>query len=170
MEERLVKISRTIAYALRHHPENFSLTLDDEGWVFVQDLLLAIRDHSSWKDINVDDIAAVIAQSSKQRFEMHDNMIRAYYGHSIPQKITREIATPPAILFHGTTQEAADKIKVAGLKPMKRQYVHLSADEATARAVALRRNSSPSHPAHQCPPGASTEHQILLWQRHGLAR
>jgi putative RNA 2'-phosphotransferase len=32
---------------------------------------------------------------------------------------------------------------VEGLKPMQRQYVHLSAEEATARTVALRRTRHP---------------------------
>jgi putative RNA 2'-phosphotransferase len=143
VEERLMKVSRTIAYALRHHPENFDLILDDEGWVSVQQLLVALRQHNPVQSIITDDIAAVIAQSSKQRFEVQDDMIRAYYGHSIQQKMTRKLATPPTILFHGTTPEAANAIKTEGLKPMKRQYVHLSAEEATARAVALRRTQRP---------------------------
>lgn len=143
MEQRLIKIGRTISYALRHHPESFGLTLDDEGWVPVQDLLVALRERGSWHDVTVEDIAAIISQSDKQRYEMRDGMIRAFYGHSIPQKMTHELATPPATLFHGTTPTAASAIKIEGLRPMQRQYVHLSAEEATARAVALRRTRHP---------------------------
>jgi RNA:NAD 2'-phosphotransferase (TPT1/KptA family) len=29
----LVQLSKTMAFALRHHPERFGLFLDDEGWV-----------------------------------------------------------------------------------------------------------------------------------------
>jgi putative RNA 2'-phosphotransferase len=143
MEERLKKLSRTMAYALRHHPESFGLTLDDQGWMPVDELLAALRQRSPWQRASVDDVAAVIAQSDKPRYEMRGGLIRAFYGHSIPQKMTRELATPPAMLFHGTTPEAARTIKVEGLKPMRRQYVHLSAEEATARVVALRRTIRP---------------------------
>jgi len=142
MDKRLVKISRTISYALRHHPDDFELVLDDEGWVSVPALLTALGERNH-EQTTVEDIVAIMAQSDKQRFEMRDGMIRAYYGHSIPQKVLRELAIPPATLFHGTTQEAAKAIEVEGLKPMGRQYVHLSDEEATARTVALRRTSHP---------------------------
>ncbi len=36
-----------------------------------------------------------------------------------------------------------DKILEEGLKPMGRQYVHLSADQATAKEVGVRKSSHP---------------------------
>lgn len=144
MRPFLVQLSKTMAYALRHQPTQFGLTLDDEGWVTVDDLLAALRRHrSDWQDLRAEDFAEVIAQSDKQRYEMRDDKIRAYYGHSTPHKIMQTATTPPAILFHGTTPQAASTIRVQGLKPMKRQYVHLSAEEETARQVALRRTQRP---------------------------
>lgn len=143
MDKRLVQLSHTISYALRHHPEQFGLSLDEEGWLPVQALLTALHTRASYHDVDIKDIAAIIEQSDKQRFEMHDGMIRAYYGHSIPQKVKHEPTIPPTILFHGTTPAAARRIKIEGLKPMRRQYVHLSAEESTARTVALRRTQQP---------------------------
>ncbi|HZO75475.1 MAG TPA: RNA 2'-phosphotransferase [Ktedonobacteraceae bacterium] len=143
MKQDLVQLSRTLAYALRHDPASFGITLDEEGWVLVQDLLAALRRRSAWRNVQEEDFAAVIAQSDKKRYEMQDGKIRAYYGHSVAQKMKREAATPPAILFHGTTGEAAEAIKLDGLRAMNRQYVHLSADRATAWQVALRRTRKP---------------------------
>ena len=144
MEQSLVQLSRTLAYALRHDPASFGITLDDEGWVSVQDLLTALhRRKSAWRHLGEEDFAAVIAQSDKQRYEMRDGKIRAYYGHSVAQKMTRQATTPPTILFHGTTPQAARAIQSGGLKAMKRQYVHLSAERETALQVALRRTQRP---------------------------
>jgi putative RNA 2'-phosphotransferase len=144
MRPHLIQLSKTMAYALRHQPAQFGLTLDEEGWVTVEDLLAALRNHRrDWHDLRAEDFAEIIAQSDKQRYEMRDGKIRAYYGHSTSQKITQAVTAPPAILFHGTTPQAVRAIRVEGLKPMKRQYVHLSADEATARQVALRRTQRP---------------------------
>jgi putative RNA 2'-phosphotransferase len=42
------------------------------------------------------------------------------------------------VLFHGTASRFVAAISREGLKPGSRQYVHLSTDEATARAVGLR--------------------------------
>lgn len=140
----LIQLSKTMAFALRHHPERFGLFLDDEGWVPVDDLLLALRkQHSDWQELEAEDFAAVIAQSEKQRYEMHNGLIRAYYGHSTPQKIERKPAPPPDVLFHGTTAEAASHIRTEGLKTMRRQHVHLSEDISTATQVALRRTQHP---------------------------
>jgi putative RNA 2'-phosphotransferase len=144
MRPYLIQLSKTMAYALRHQPAQFGLTLDEEGWVSVGELADALRRHRrDWQDLRVEDFTEVIAQSEKPRYELREGKIRAYYGHSTPQKITQEATFPPAILFHGTTPYAARSIHVEGLKPMKRQYVHLSADEETARQVALRRTHKP---------------------------
>ncbi len=144
MREDLVRLSRTISHALRHKPEQYGLTLDDEGWVAVRDLLAALAARRrEWQRLSEDDLRAMMAQSDKQRFELRDGCIRAFYGHSVPQKVERVAAVPPPTLFHGTTPQAAAAIRADGLRPMKRQYVHLSADEATALQVGRRRTASP---------------------------
>jgi putative RNA 2'-phosphotransferase len=58
--------------------------------------------------------------------------------------ISKEPIVPPAILYHGTTHKAAQIILKDGLKPMKRQYVHLSVDTDTAVQVGKRRDSEPA--------------------------
>lgn len=145
MNEYLVRLSKTISHALRHKPEEYSLTLDAEGWVSVNDLLDALRKRrSSWRTLSLRDIETIMAESEKQRFEINNGKIRAFYGHSTSEKIERQPVVPPAILYHGTTQEAATAILRDGLKSMKRQYVHLSTDEKTARIVGLRRTHKPA--------------------------
>ncbi len=79
MRPYLVQLSKTMAYALRHQPTQFGLTLDEEGWVEIDDLLAALRRHRrDWHDIRAEDFAEVIAQSDKQRYEMRYGKIRAY--------------------------------------------------------------------------------------------
>jgi putative RNA 2'-phosphotransferase len=144
MNEHLIRLSKTIAYALRHKPEDYGLVLDAEGWVAVDDLLAALRRRpGSQRMISLAEIETIMAESEKQRFELRDGKIRAFYGHSTPAKIEREPVEPPAILYHGTTQEAAQAILREGLRSMKRQHVHLSTDQKTARLVGLRRTSRP---------------------------
>ena len=81
--------------------------------------------------------------SEKKRLELDGNKIRALYGHSIPMHIKKIEGTPPAILYHGTAKRFIPSIKEIGLLPMKRQYVHLSIDEETAKSVGKRRDASP---------------------------
>ncbi|WP_017662978.1 RNA 2'-phosphotransferase [Baaleninema simplex] len=83
------------------------------------------------------------AQSDKYRHEILGDKIRALYGHTILGKFREfeSIAIPPFTLFHGTSYKAKEIILKEGLKPMKRQYVHLSVDIETALRVAQRKSS-----------------------------
>lgn len=144
MNEYLTRLSKTISHALRHQPEAYGLQLDPEGWVAVDELLATLRQRQkAWRNIDIADLTTIIAESAKQRFELRDGNIRALYGHSLPEKIEKSLTIPPSVLYHGTTPQVIDAIRKEGLKPMSRQYVHLSADEQTARLVALRRTRQP---------------------------
>jgi putative RNA 2'-phosphotransferase len=138
------ELSRVISHALRHEPWLYELELDDEGWVPIEELLSALRtEKPEWSFVIEADLAEMIARSDKKRHELQDGKIRALYGHSIPDKLSKQPAEPPVILYHGTSPETAQRIKVDGLRPMGRQYVHLSVDIATAEQVARRKTQMP---------------------------
>ena len=138
------RLSKTISHALRHEPWLYELELDDEGWVAIEQLLESLRsENESWNAIVENDIAEMIRASSKRRHEIRNGRIRAMYGHSIQNKLRRIAATPPKILFHGTSPCVVSVIKTEGLNPMNRQNVHLSIDEATAIEVGQRKSKKP---------------------------
>jgi putative RNA 2'-phosphotransferase len=160
MDRDLVRLSKAISRALRHEPWVYELEPDDEGWVPVAALLEALREERpGWRGVSEREIARIIAESDKRRFELAGGRIRALYGHSLPGRLRKEPAPPPAILYHGTTREAAGRILREGLRPMGRQYVHLSTDETTAHQVAARRRG----PAVLLTVAAGEAH------RHGVA-
>ncbi len=138
----LVRLSKLMSVALRHDPAAFGLRLDAQGWVPVQQLLQAIRSRRQWKDITEADFHAVLAASEKQRFEIHNGQIRALYGHSTPKKIHKPAGSPPAVLYHGTAKSNLAAILSQGLRPMSRQYVHLSEDVETATRVGRRKGET----------------------------
>jgi putative RNA 2'-phosphotransferase len=136
----LRQLSRRISHALRHAPWLYELEPDEEGWVPVEALLAALRrERRAWTDINEADLQEMMDRSDKQRFELRGGRIRALYGHSLPGKIHRQDAPPPPVLYHGTSQAALDAIMREGLRPMRRQFVHLSSDVPTAMQVARRK-------------------------------
>lgn len=138
------KLSKEISYALRHAPWEFGLELDKEGFVPIDRLLRAINDEGRYgRNITKADLERMIEVSEKRRHEIVGDKIRALYGHSVEQKIRKAQAKPPDILYHGTTHVALPQILEGGLKPMQRQYVHLSIDVQTAISVGARRDSDP---------------------------
>lgn len=137
--ERLVSISKLLSLMLRHEPGRFGIVLDAEGFAPLEEVLAAVRTRSP--DTTAADLLAVAAtiEPEKQRFSIVDDEIRANYGHSFADRISHSAAVPPRLLFHGTHAAAIDLILRDGLRPMKRQYVHLTPDVELASRVGARR-------------------------------
>lgn len=138
------RLSKTLAVALRHQPDKFGIQLDAMGWANVAGLLAGLRQRREWAQVAEADLAAVIAMPGKKRYEMENGRIRAIYGHSVADKIEKTPSPPPDVLYHGTAPETAELILREGLKPMSRQYVHLSVDVETAVQVGRRKSRHPT--------------------------
>jgi putative RNA 2'-phosphotransferase len=140
-----VELSKAVSRALRHDPGAYGLTLDADGWAEIDDLAAALRAaHPRWAGLDRAAITRMVEGSPKRRHEISGTRIRAGYGHSLPQKIRQAPADPPAELFHGTPPDRVDRILAAGLRPMRRQYVHLSTTIEAARTVGRRRSATPA--------------------------
>lgn len=137
------KLSKEVSYALRHAPWEYELELDNEGWVSIEQLLMALRLDNQWKFVSENDFKKMIEVSDKKRHEIFEGKIRALYGHSVPQRILKTVNTPPSTLYHGTARHLVERILSEGLQPMARQYVHLSIDIDTANLVGKRKDSNP---------------------------
>lgn len=139
---RTPRFSKTLAHALRHAPEVYGLRLDDQGWVSVDELIAGLRKYKrQFEKITVDQIHIAVNSGNKKRYEIQDGKIRAMYGHSLVNRISLQSAVPPEILFHSTSERSWQKIQQGGLKPMSRQYVHLSSDQKIAREAGKRKGS-----------------------------
>lgn len=86
----------------------------------------------------------IVNNSSKKRFQVKGDKIRATYGHSIDIRIDLPAVEPPEILYHGTLRKRVSAILKEGLKPMSRIYVHLSKTEKDAYLVGTRRDTKPA--------------------------
>ena len=148
-----VALSKSIAHALRHGPALYGLELDEQGWTSVDTLLAGLR-HRGRPTLTREDIERVVfEQTNKIRYEFDESRqrIRATHGHSNGNEAVGKVPTieyepssPPPILFHGTTDKAADNIFETGfLSPMRRQYVHLSSDRTIAEQAGHRKTSWP---------------------------
>jgi putative RNA 2'-phosphotransferase len=137
-DARLVRISKMMSLILRHKPEQFDVLLDAEGYAPVQDVVRALRESIS--DACADDVQRVIdtIEPDKARFSISGSDIRANYGHSLSERIVRQRVVPPALLLHGTSEAAVASIRRDGIRPMRRQYVHLTTNADLAGRVGGR--------------------------------
>jgi len=138
-----IKLSKYMSYLLRHHPEKAGLSLDEEGFVLIDDLVEAISSNPRWSWVTRHHVIQVVTGDEKGRFQVVGEKIRAAYGHSVEVRPKYERIKPPEILYHGTSRRAVPQIKREGLKPLKRRYVHLSPDWDTAFDVGRRHDEEP---------------------------
>jgi putative RNA 2'-phosphotransferase len=137
-EQQRTKISKRLSYILRHAPDSVGLTLDENGWASVHDLMSKFG-----RPLSIEDLKEVVETNEKKRFAFNDDLtkIRASQGHSIEIDLAYQPTTPPEFLFHGTATRFIESIKKDGLLKGSRHHVHLSLDETTARKVGARHGS-----------------------------
>ncbi len=118
--------------------------LNAEGFADLASILKVLNERYKESNITQKTIEDIIEQSDKRRYQIEENKIRAFYGHSIDVKIKMEEADPlPLKLYHGTNIKAYKIIKIEGLKKKGRQYVHLSNSIKTAYIVGKRKTQEP---------------------------
>lgn len=132
------RIGKFLSLVLRHKPETIGITLSEEGWTPVDDLLknLSQTRHA----ISFEELELLVKNNPKQRYKLSEDgkYIRANQGHSVPVSLGYEPVVPPETLFHGTATRFVDSIKKSGLQKQSRHQVHLSKDLETASMVGKR--------------------------------
>ena len=138
MSDEILRVSKFLSLVLRHKPELIGLTLDQNGWAGVEDLIRLANRHGIRLTRPL--LMQVVADNEKKRFALSDNgeRIRASQGHSVKVDLGLPPALPPEILYHGTASRFLESILAGGLHSANRQHVHLSPDVATAIRVGQR--------------------------------
>ena len=131
------KVSKFLSFVLRHKPETINLTLDEQGWASVAELIGKAQPQIA---LTPELIKQAVITNDKKRFSLSDDeqFIRANQGHSINVDLQLKPITPPECLYHGTATRFLESIEQEGLKPQQRQHVHLSSNIKTATAVGKR--------------------------------
>mmetsp|Transcript_37231 Transcript_37231/g.84750 ORF Transcript_37231/g.84750 Transcript_37231/m.84750 type:complete len:308 (-) Transcript_37231:163-1086(-) len=134
MTGRMVTLSKTMSWLLRHGAGQAGVRVGEDGSVRVDEMLALPK----FKGYSREEVAEVVANNEKQRFAVSgagaDWSVRAHQGHSQKvaslitgdQGLTRLLTPPADPVLHGTFREAWDKIKGEGLKRMARQHIHLT--------------------------------------------
>lgn len=126
-----IKESKRLAYLLRH-----SNLPNHKGWIKVD----VVQNELG---LSLLDIQKIVHEDTKGRFEFSEDKssVRALYGHSIDVNLGLEPTMPPLALYHGTAEKYIDSIMKEGLRPRKRNFVHLSETMDMAKQVGTRHGS-----------------------------
>ncbi|RDC64912.1 RNA 2'-phosphotransferase [Adhaeribacter pallidiroseus] len=137
-EKELVRLSKLLSLVPRHQPEKIGIALDENGWIEITTLIEQANKNNV--KLSREILEEVVATNTKKRFAFNADKtkIRASQGHSIAVYLNYTPQTPPAILYHGTSERALKSILENGLQKQNRHHVHLSTDVVTARNVGQR--------------------------------
>ncbi|PUU75995.1 KptA family-domain-containing protein [Tuber borchii] len=157
-------ISKALSYTLRHGAVKEGLTLQDDGYANVAELLQIPKFRKM--NLTLEKLRQVVSENDKQRFsltstattpsataiattgtteatatteDLHTYLIRATQGHSIPLADTSALLTPlpPNITsaVHGTFYPAYEAILACGyLSRMGRTHIHLATGEVGVKS------------------------------------
>jgi putative RNA 2'-phosphotransferase len=131
------QISKTMAFLLRHRPEVGGLQLDEQGWVDLDSLTVALT-RMLRAEVCADTVTGIIDTSDVLRFEIQDGRIRA----TRPQRNSRGFS--PDIIYHAATQEQVDHYVIQGKVELPAsRSIYLSTDEGQAWRAAHRLGTHP---------------------------
>ena len=130
------RISKYLSFILRHQPDSIDLTLSDEGWANIDELISKTKKFKLTRE----SLQTVVDTNDKKRFLISNDgqLIKANQGHSINVKLKLEPVTPPEFLLHGTAERFIKSIFKEGLSKQQRHHVHLSETQKTAMNVGSR--------------------------------
>ncbi|XP_030224279.1 tRNA 2'-phosphotransferase 1 isoform X1 [Gadus morhua] len=133
-EDRDVRLSKAMCYALRHGAAQMGLQLNSDGFLYVEDLLR----HPQFHSYTLDDVERVVAIDEKKRYKLSPHpengrlQIRANQGHSLQVKdlelrpVLAGAADCPSEAVHGSYLSKWSSIQQHGLSRMKRTHLHLA--------------------------------------------
>nr|XP_019965538.1 PREDICTED: tRNA 2'-phosphotransferase 1 isoform X2 [Paralichthys olivaceus] len=133
-EDRDVRLSKSMSYALRHGANQMGLQMGADGFLFVEELLA----HPQFRSYSLEDIERVVVTNDKQRFKLRSHPedgrleIRANQGHSVQVRdlelkpVLTGSSDYPAEAIHGSYLSKWSSIQQQGLSRMKRMHIHLA--------------------------------------------
>ncbi len=130
------RITRSLAYMLRHQPDEFDIELDDYGFAELEDVVRALNERLG-EPIREQDVLDALASGDRPRYELQEGRIRALYGHSIAID-PGEPSEPPEQLFIGVSARDAGRAVRHGLQGGRRTFLHLAKTREDAEETAKR--------------------------------
>jgi|SaaInlV_150m_DNA_4_1039716.scaffolds.fasta_scaffold11614_2 2'-phosphotransferase len=126
-------VSKALSWLLRHGIIKENMTMDEEGYVKLSDVL----GKKAFESYNENHIRYVVNNNDKQRYKIKMigtvPYIRANQGHCdevgllLNDDLMMPLITVPCeMCIHGTTKKAIKMIKVSGLIPMSRKHIHFA--------------------------------------------
>jgi putative RNA 2'-phosphotransferase len=130
------RITRSLAYMLRHKPEEFDIELDRHGAADLDEVIHVLNERLG-EAIEEEDVLEAIESGDRPRYVHEDGRIRALYGHSF-EVDPGEPSKPQELLYVGLSERDAERAVRYGLRAGRRAFLHLAKNEEEALETGRR--------------------------------
>ncbi|MBA3037019.1 MAG: hypothetical protein FP814_11070 [Desulfobacterium sp.] len=137
----LKQISKFISYILERKPDEFGLVLDENGYIKIKSLLLALNEEDGYKFVrrhHIDNLLPLIPES---QLEIKDDQIRSKCRDNLPKQTISE--NPPKLLYTCVRKKAYNFTLEKGIFPVGNNRVVLSPEKDMAERIGKRFNPLP---------------------------
>ncbi len=117
------RITRSLAFMLRHQPEKFDLELDSHGFAELDDVVRALNERLG-EPVEDEDVQEAVRSGDRPRYEIQGTRVRALYGHSIPVE-PGPSSKPPEVLYVAVPEQEVERARRFGLRGGRRRFLHL---------------------------------------------
>jgi putative RNA 2'-phosphotransferase len=124
------RITRSLAFMLRHQPETFDLELDSLGYADLGDVVQALNERLG-EPVEEEDVREAVVAGDRPRYEIVEDRIRALYGHSIPVE-PGPSSKPPESLYVAVPEQELERARRFGLRGGRRRFLHLAISKEDA--------------------------------------
>jgi len=139
--KELNRLAKFLFYVLGHHPDEFGLVPDSQGFVKLKELLKAVNEEAQWRYLRKSHLNELCISHTKPPIEIVDNLIRAVDRNQLPTPIFS--IDYPKLLYTCVRTKAYPSVLEKGILPMGRPWIILASERDMALRMGRRFDPSP---------------------------
>ncbi|MEW6264628.1 MAG: RNA 2'-phosphotransferase [Thermodesulfobacteriota bacterium] len=136
-------LARFLAYILGIRPDEFGLFTDEQGYLPLKDLLMALSEEEDWRYVRENHVLELLREPGQNGLEIKEKLIRLRPEVSSLALGPFPTSDPPKLLHHAARRQAYAVILEQGLKPGARPLIPLAVTPKLAFRIGRRRDQDP---------------------------
>jgi putative RNA 2'-phosphotransferase len=134
-------LAKILSYALGCRPDEFGLVADPDGYIYIKEMLKALRQEDGWRHLRMANLNEVAATITPCPIEIETDRIRAVVRDRLPRAVIPR--SMPKLLHIPVRSRAYPTAVEKGLHSGRRPHLILSSDKEMALKLGLRLDNEP---------------------------
>ena len=141
VSHQLRRLEKFLVYILGHHPDEFGLIPDRDGFVKTKEVLKVLTEEKGWRHVRRSDLNELQLSLPTCRIEMFGNQIRCRQREHLPQP--GPALAPPKLVYTCVRRRAYATVAQHGIRPGAQPFIILCAEEQLALRLGRRLDPQP---------------------------